>query len=258
MHGEADKSWASSSPTRFLSTSIRSASNRAPCASKAARIAARGVANRPKTGDEIIDCNGAVVLPGLVNGHTHLVFRPRGRHARRHRGIRPTSSKSSSSSGGGWIRRSTMRRTKCPRRSARSTPCIAARRRSSTTTPPRARSPARSTRSSAASLRSVSAASCATKPPIATAKAGREAGLEENRRYLVKTQAASNGQFAGLVGAHASFTLDDDTSTQLAGLASRIQHAACTSTSPKTLRRSGLPSRSWQHAARSIAWSSTT
>jgi cytosine/adenosine deaminase-related metal-dependent hydrolase len=38
-------------------------------------------------------------------------------------------------------------------------------------------------------------------------KAGREAGLKENRRYL---QRPRDGRFAGLMGAHASFTLDDD------------------------------------------------
>jgi len=26
----------------------------------------------PEPGDEIVDCHGAVVMPGLVNGHTHL------------------------------------------------------------------------------------------------------------------------------------------------------------------------------------------
>src|SRR5262249_38937825 len=35
------------------------------------RIVARGSA-QAQSGDEIIDCGGAVVMPGMVNGHTHL------------------------------------------------------------------------------------------------------------------------------------------------------------------------------------------
>src|SRR5439155_8532853 len=38
---------------------------------------------------------------------------------------------------------------------------------------------------------------------------GREAGLEENRRYIAKCLETRDGKFAALSGAHASFTLDD-------------------------------------------------
>jgi putative selenium metabolism protein SsnA len=41
-------------------------------------------------------------------------------------------------------------------------------------------------------------------------RAGRDAGLEENRRYLAKCSKSRSGKFAALSGAHASFTLDDD------------------------------------------------
>jgi cytosine/adenosine deaminase-related metal-dependent hydrolase len=48
---------------------------------------------------------------------------------------------------------------------------------------------------------------------------GRDAGLEENRRYMGKCALAKTGRFAGLAGAHASFTLDDDSLELLVGWA---------------------------------------
>jgi len=35
-------------------------------------IASRGAETKPQTGDEVVECDGAVLMPGLVNGHTHL------------------------------------------------------------------------------------------------------------------------------------------------------------------------------------------
>ncbi|MEK6644260.1 MAG: amidohydrolase family protein [Planctomycetota bacterium] len=49
-------------------------------------------------------------------------------------------------------------------------------------------------------------------------RAGREAGLQENRRFAEKCRATKEGRLAGLIGAHASFTLDDESLGQLAAL----------------------------------------
>lgn len=56
---------------------------------------------------------------------------------------------------------------------------------------------------------------------------GAKAGLEENTRFLRSAAQASQGAaasrtFGGLVGAHASFTLNDDTMAQLADLADQF------------------------------------
>jgi len=53
-------------------------------------------------------------------------------------------------------------------------------------------------------------------------RTGRKAGLAENRRYLQKCPANLGGRFAGLVGAHASFTLDDESLSELARMANEF------------------------------------
>ena len=50
-------------------------------------------------------------------------------------------------------------------------------------------------------------------------QAGRDAGLAETARYLELCQKRGDGQFAGLVGGHALFTLEDDTLNDLRDLA---------------------------------------
>ncbi len=49
-------------------------------------------------------------------------------------------------------------------------------------------------------------------------RSGREAGLAENARYLAKCRDHGGGRFAGLVGAHACFTLEDESLRALADL----------------------------------------
>jgi cytosine/adenosine deaminase-related metal-dependent hydrolase len=51
---------------------------------------------------------------------------------------------------------------------------------------------------------------------------GSEQGLAENRRYLSKCRSRAGGKFAGLVGAHASFTLDDRSLSAVATLANEF------------------------------------
>ena len=48
------------------------------------------------------------------------------------------------------------------------------------------------------------------------------AGLGENERFALQCQAASSGQFAALVGGHASFTMSDDTLAACVALANRL------------------------------------
>jgi putative selenium metabolism protein SsnA len=50
-------------------------------------------------------------------------------------------------------------------------------------------------------------------------KQGRNEGLSENARYIAKCKAAAHGEFAALVGAHASFTCGNGTMEKLADLA---------------------------------------
>ena len=35
-------------------------------------LCAVGSGAKPQAGDEVVECEGAVLMPGLVNGHTHL------------------------------------------------------------------------------------------------------------------------------------------------------------------------------------------
>ncbi|MBI5764366.1 MAG: amidohydrolase family protein [Planctomycetes bacterium] len=172
-------------------------------------------------GDEVVDCGGAVVLPGLVNGHTHIysalaVGMPPS-------AIAPTNFHEILKYV--WWRLDQALDAESIEMSARIA-AIQALRCGTTTLIDHHASP----NWIGGSLDLIEKALSEVGPRGVLCyettdrhgKAGREAGLQENRRYAEKCRAARNGRFAGLIGAHASFTLDDDALTQLAVLSKAI------------------------------------
>lgn len=181
------------------------------------RITARREQVAPQAGDEVVDCGGAVVLPGMVNGHTHLYsalavgMPPPPRIPRNFLEILQLI----------WWRLDQALDAESVALSAR-IGAIAAVRCGTTTLIDHHASP----NVIAGSLDMVESGLAAVgirgvlcyETTDRHGRAGRDAGLEENRRYLHMCGERPDGQFAGLVGAHASFTLDDDALSAIAGL----------------------------------------
>jgi putative selenium metabolism protein SsnA len=180
-------------------------------------ITARGTIE-PGPGDELIDCGGAIVLPGLVNGHTHLysalaVGMPSPPRT-------PTNFLEILELI--WWRLDQALDSESIELSAR-IGAIEALHCGTTTLIDHHASPNAIEASldwlerglAAAGLRGVLCYETTDRHgPL-----GREAGLAENRRYLEKCAAEKNGRFAALVGAHASFTLEEKSLESLAALA---------------------------------------
>ncbi|MFQ5429054.1 MAG: amidohydrolase family protein [Phycisphaerae bacterium] len=167
-----------------------------------------GPAVAPAPGDETHDCGGALVLPGLVNGHTHLysALAPGmpmpGRSPRSFHEILERI----------WWRLDRAHDAA----SVEASGCIGAidaLRCGTTTLIDHHASPNAIAGSldrlergiAAVGLRAVLCYEVTDR----NGPAGAEAGLAENRSYLDKCGNRSDHRFAGLVGAHAAFTLSD-------------------------------------------------
>ena len=185
------------------------------------RIVARGKV-KEVAGDEVVDCGGAVVLPGMVNGHTHLysvlaVGMPAPpRTPKNFLEILQLV----------WWRLDQALDKESIEMSARIR-ALEAVHCGTTTLIDHHASPNFIGESldlveqglSSVGLRGVLCYETTDRH----GRAGREAGLAENRRYLEKCRASSGGRFAGLVGAHAAFTLDDESLGELAKMADEFK-----------------------------------
>ncbi|HKQ47194.1 MAG TPA: amidohydrolase family protein [Phycisphaerae bacterium] len=176
----------------------------------------------PQPGDEIIDCHGAVILPGLVNGHTHLYSAlavgmppPPRAPANFHEILELV-----------WWRLDRAHDVESVKVSG-AIGALDALRCGTTTLIDHHASPSCIPGSLDAlengiDLVGLRAVLC-YETTDRNGHAGASAGLEENRRYLERCRGRSDGWFAALVGAHAAFTLSDDSLVACARLAAEFQ-----------------------------------
>jgi putative selenium metabolism protein SsnA len=185
------------------------------------RIAAVGDTVAAHPGDERIDCGGAVVLPGFVNGHTHLYSAL----AAGMPGPRETPGDFHEILKFVWWRLDRALDAESIELSAR-IGALDALHCGTTTLIDHHASPECIAGSldlieqgiARVGLRGVLCYETTDR----NGPAGRDAGIAENRRYLARCRDRADGRFAGLVGAHASFTCDDDTMAALAALAAEF------------------------------------
>ena len=181
-------------------------------------IVERGKSVSRETTDEVINADGAVVLPGLVNGHTHL-------YSALAVGM-PGPPKSPQNFAeileSIWWRLDRALDAESIEMSAR-IGALDALRCGTTTLIDHHASPNHIAGSLDLVEKGVTDAGLRAILCYETTDRhgpdGRVAGLEENRRYLEMRGQQYSPRFAGMVGAHASFTLEDETLQHLAWLA---------------------------------------
>ncbi len=185
------------------------------------RIVAVGesVAVEPK--DETVDCGGAVLMPGLVNGHTHLYSAlaagmpaPPRVPTNFHEILKYV-----------WWRLDRAHTLESVRTSGL-IGALSAVRCGTTTLIDHHASPAAIAGSLTALEEGIATVGCRAVMCYEVTCRNRQTeaqeGLAENERYIRLCQDRGNGKFAALVGAHASFTLDDESLAACAKLARRL------------------------------------
>lgn len=185
------------------------------------RIVAIGdnVAVEPK--DETVDCAGAVLMPGLVNGHTHLYSAlAAGMPAPPHT---PTNFHEILKYI--WWRLDRAHTLESVRTSG-VVGALTAARCGTTTLIDHHASPEAIAGSLTALEEGIATVGCRAvmcyEVTCRNRKSESQEGLAENERYIRLCQQRADGKFAALVGAHASFTLDDESLAACVDLARRL------------------------------------
>jgi putative selenium metabolism protein SsnA len=183
-----------------------------------ARVGADVVAD---AGDEVVDCGGAVLMPGLVNGHTHLYsalaagMPPPPRPPRNFHEILQFI----------WWRLDRAHTLESVEVSGQ-IGALAAVRCGTTTLIDHHASPNAIGGSLTALEAGIAAVGCrgvlCYEVTDRNGPDGALQGLAENERYATACAAQADGRFAAMVGAHASFTLEEDSLTACARLAGEL------------------------------------
>jgi putative selenium metabolism protein SsnA len=184
-------------------------------------IASVGANIVPEPGDEVVNCRSAVLVPGLVNGHTHLysalaVGMPAPPRAPRnfHEILQLI-----------WWRLDRAHTLQSVEVSGQIA-ALAALRCGTTTLIDHHASPNAIDGSLSALEQGVAAVGCRGVLCYEVTDRNREdeakQGLAENERYATQCRARGDGRFAAMVGAHASFTLKEDSLAACADLANRL------------------------------------
>lgn len=182
------------------------------------KIVERGPVVEPRPGDEQVDCAGCVLLPGLVNGHAHL-------YSALALGMPPpprTPGNFNEILEFVWWRLDRALDVDSIETSG-TIGALDAARCGTTTLIDHHASPeyiADSLDALEQGVRRVGLrAVLCYETTDRHGRAAAQAGIAENRRYLRKVSERADGWFAGLAGAHASFTLEEETLEELGHLA---------------------------------------